>query len=280
VGPDLVIAQLSDLHCGSAHFDARLLATAVDELLADPPDLVVVGGDLTAEGYAHEFRLARQHLQPLVDGDLDVLVVPGNHDSKNVGYVHFRDCFGSGDVPDRADRALTLAAGGGRVRVVAVDSSKPDVAEGEVGRERYGWVRQQFEGDWDLKVFVLHHHLVPVPGTGRERNTVWDAGDVLALLAGSGVDLVLSGHKHVPHVWLLDGMLLVNSGTVSSHRLRGYTRPSYNRIEATPAEVRVTLRSPGEGERLAAVLDRRRMALTRAEAAVGVYEVNVYKVTV
>ena len=119
------------------------------------------------------------------------------------------------------------------ISVVAIDSSKPDLAEGEVGRERYPWIREQFTTDADLRIFVLHHHLVPVPGTGRERNTVWDAGDVLALLAEMKVDIVLSGHKHVPHVWLLDHVLLVNSGTVSSYRLRGYTRPSYNVIEVT-----------------------------------------------
>jgi predicted phosphodiesterase len=102
---------------------------------------------------------------------------------------------------------------------------------------------------------------VPVPGTGRERNTVWDAGDVLALLSDAGVNLVLSGHKHVPYVWLINDVLVVNSGTVSSHRLRGYVRPSYNVIEVTEERVAVTLRYPGTGERHAADLQRREMRL-------------------
>ena len=62
---------------------------------------------------------------------------------------------------------------------------------------------------------MLHHHLVAVPNTGRERNTVSDAGDVLALLSASKVDLVLSGHKHVPHVWSVDGVMVVTSGTAT-----------------------------------------------------------------
>ena len=274
---EFVIAQLSDLHCGSPYFDADLLTTAVNETLAVEPDLVVIGGDLTTDGYAHEFRMAQEHLQPLFDKGLNVLVVPGNHDSKNVGYLHFRDTFGPGDVADKGDRVLSLSLPGGaadrplRAQVVAIDSSKPDLAEGEVGRERYRWIRQQFDVETDFKIFVHHHHLVAVPGTGRERNTVWDAGDVLALLAECKVDLVLSGHKHVPHVWLLDHVLLVNSGTVSSHRVRGYTRPSYNVIEVTPSEVRVTLRYPGTGERLAGVLDRDRMALTTSADLAGMF---------
>ena len=66
---------------------------------------------------------------------------------------------------------------------------------------------------------------MPVPGTGRERNQVLDAGDVLSLLRQCEVDLVLSGHRHVPYVWPIAGMLLVHSGTVSTLRTRGLPQP-------------------------------------------------------
>jgi 3',5'-cyclic AMP phosphodiesterase CpdA len=275
-GP-FVIAQLSDLHCGSPHFDPVLLEAAVNETLGLEPDLVVVGGDLTADGYANEFGIAHRFLAPLLESELKTIVIPGNHDSKNVGYLHFRDTFGPGDINDKGDRVLRVRreASPGHpsvtAQVVAVDSSKPDIAEGEIGRERYPWIRQELSADADLKVFVLHHHLVSVPGTGRERNIVWDAGDVLALLANLRVDLVLSGHKHVPHVWLLDQVLIVNSGTVSSHRLRGYTRPSYNVIEVTPETIRVTFKYPGTGERLAAELDREQMTLHTSDELAGMF---------
>lgn len=257
-----LIAQLSDIHCGSPFFDPQLLRHAVEEVKAVAPDLIIVGGDLTTDGYAHEFRDAQNHLQPLLDAALTTVVIPGNHDAKNVGYLHFVDCFGPGDVPGKGDRVLHLTGSTGQaVTLVAMDSTKPDLAEGEIGRERYSWIRQQFAPPADLRIFGLHHHLVPVPGTGRERNTVWDSGDVLALLSEVGVDVVLSGHKHVPFVWLLNNLLVVNSGTVSSHRLRGYVRPSYNLLEITPDRIVVTLRYPGTGERHAADLDRREMRL-------------------
>ena len=44
-------------------------------------------------------------------------------------------------------------------------------------------------------------------------------------------NLVLSGHKHVPYAWRLENLFIVNTGTVSSLRLRGNTRPCYNVIE-------------------------------------------------
>ena len=263
-----LIAQLSDIHCGSPFFDQQLLRHAVEEVRALAPDLVLIGGDLTSDGYAHEFRDAQTQLAPLLEAEITTVVIPGNHDAKNVGYLHFTDSFGPGDVPGKGDRVLHLTGrmGAGAeeldaVTLVAMDSTKPDLAEGEIGRERYSWIRQQFSGPAAFRVFALHHHLIPVPGTGRERNTVWDSGDVLALLGEAGVHLVLSGHKHVPHLWLLDHVLIVNSGTVSSHRVRGYTRPSYNIIEVSPDRVRVTLAYPGTGQRMAGELDRGRMAL-------------------
>jgi Icc protein len=271
-----VIVQLSDLHCGSPYFDAALLQHAVSETIAIDPDLVLVGGDLTAEGYTNEFSDAQEQLAPLFAAGLRTVVIPGNHDAKNVGYLHFQDTFGHGDVPGKGDRCLMVSGGSNgdspmSARIVAMDSTKPDLAEGEIGRERYGWIKAQFDGAADIRIFALHHHLVPVPGTGRERNTVWDAGDVLALLCELDVHLVLSGHKHVPYVWLLNGVLVVNSGTVSSYRLRGYTRPSYNVIEIAPGSIRVTLKYPGTGERLAGELDRTRMRLETTPEIAGMF---------
>jgi 3',5'-cyclic-AMP phosphodiesterase len=250
-GHHLTIAQLSDIHCGHPMFDGELLDHAIEEIRELKPDLVVVAGDLTSEGYAPQFRQAKRYLDRL-EG-LEMVVIPGNHDLMNVGFLHFRDAFG------RSDRVVRLpfAAPEGEVpqqfaSIVAVNSSKPDLAEGEIGHTKYDWIRKSYEWPDDYRIFVLHHHLVSVPGTGRERNIVWDAGDVLALLSELDVKLVLCGHKHVPNVWQFGEMLLINSGTASSHRVRGYTRPSYNVIDITSERVRIVQRYPGLGEVVAA----------------------------
>ena len=60
-----------------------------------------------------------------------------------------------------------------------------------------------------------------------------------------GVDLVLCGHKHVPNVWRLEDMLIVNAGTACTHRLRGHVKPCYNIIEIIDhRRVRVLLKEP------------------------------------
>ncbi|HEV2754624.1 MAG TPA: metallophosphoesterase [Actinomycetota bacterium] len=250
-GHHLTIAQISDMHCGHPMFDGDLLDHAIDEISELKPNLVAVVGDLTSEGYGPQFRQAKRYLDRL--SHLEMIVIPGNHDLMNVGFLHFRDAFGKSDRVVR----LPMTSPDGRepqrwATVVAVNSSKPDLAEGEVGHIRYDWIRAAYEWPDDYRIFILHHHLVSVPGTGRERNIVWDAGDVLALLTELDVSLVLAGHKHVPNVWQFGEMLLVNSGTASSHRVRGYTRPSYNVIEIDDEKVRIVQRYPGLGETVAA----------------------------
>ena len=165
-------------------------------------------------------------------------MVPGNHDSRNVGYVHFESLF--------TQRDSIVRFGG--VTVVGIDSSEPDLDNGRIGRHRYPWIRDALmEHPEDFKIFTLHHHLLPIPGTGRERNVVHDAGDVLEILVNCGVDLVLSGHKHVPYAWRLEDMFIVNTGTVSTLRLRGNTKPCYNVVDIEGERVRVTRNYPFRG---------------------------------
>ena len=213
----VLIAQLSDVHVGGARYSHELLQTAIAEINAAEPDIVVVAGDLTDDGYPDQYPLAKQELEAIACEH--VILVPGNHDARNVGYVLFEDTFGA------RDRRVRLECAGHDVALVAVDSSKPDLDEGEIGREHYGWIEEGFAGEADLRIFVCHHHLMPVPGTGRERNQVLDAGDVISLLRQLSVDLVLSGHRHVPYVWPVAGMYIVHSGTVSTRRTRGFPHP-------------------------------------------------------
>jgi 3',5'-cyclic-AMP phosphodiesterase len=70
------------------------------------------------------------------------------------------------------------------------------------------------------------------------------------VLQQAGVDLVLSGHKHVPYAWRIEDLFVVNAGTVSSLRLRGHTRPCYNVVEIGPDQVEIYRRYPFHGREL------------------------------
>src|SRR6267378_8140464 len=226
------IVQLSDLHCGQQFFLPNLLERAIAEVNELAPNVVVISGDLTSHGFREEYAVAKDYLDQIECQSM--VVIPGNHDSRNVGYVHFEEMFG--------DRNSVLRVDG--VTIVAVDSTEPDLDNGQIGRGRYKWIQEQFSDPADLRVFVLHHHLLPIPGTGRERNIVNDAGDALEALQHAGVDLVLGGHKHVPYAWRLEDLFIVNAGTVSSSRLRGKGRPCYNVVEVEGTHVNVWRKYP------------------------------------
>jgi 3',5'-cyclic-AMP phosphodiesterase len=235
------IVQISDIHVGSGLFRPELLDAAIEETNALEPDLVAIAGDLTMEGYRWEFEEAKGYLDRLECQN--VVVVPGNHDAKNVGYRHFEEFFGL------REGAVTLNVPEGEAKIVALDSTKPDLDEGEVGREHYAWIDSEFR-NWERgpKIVIVHHHILAVPGTGRDVNNLRDAGDVMAIFRELKVDMVLSGHRHVPYVWSISGVRVVHSGTASSMRVRGTMPPSYNVIEIDDQSVRITLKQPAKGK--------------------------------
>lgn len=258
----LRIAHISDIHAGEVTFQHDVMAEAIRKINAMSPDIVVVAGDLTAAGYADEYQEAAGILAQI---EYPKIVIPGNHDARNVGWVHFENYFGhrysrtrQEFEPERAER---LQATG--FTVVGVDSSEPDVDEGRVGRDRYNWVQAQFDDPDDIKVFVIHHHLVSIPGTGRERNIITDAGDLLAKLTTLDIDLILSGHKHVPFFWGVNGILIANSGTCATKRLRGLTPSSWNEVEIDASTIKVFLHYPDGRRELSVIFSRKTRALTR-----------------
>lgn len=258
----LRIAQISDIHCGEGSFDAKMMASAIERINQMAPDVVCIVGDLTAAGYEWEFEEASGWIAQI---EHPKIVVPGNHDSRNVGYIHFEHFFGDrfsryrqAFPPERGER---LGASG--FTIVAVDSSEPDLNDGRVGREHYPWIKKGFDEPEDIKVFIIHHHLVSIPGTGRERNIILDAGDVLAELTQLDIDVVLSGHKHVPYFWGVNGVLICNSSTATTRRVRGRTPPSWNELQIDASTIKTYTHYEDGRRELASIFSLRTRQMTR-----------------
>ncbi|MFX1319141.1 MAG: metallophosphoesterase family protein [Promethearchaeota archaeon] len=213
------IIQISDLHVGESGYRKDMIVSAVDEINKMNPNLVMVCGDLTWNGVREQFIEARDILQNI---EAPIIHTMGNHDASNVGYMTFEELFGPRFAEYKDDTIFLMAA----------DSSEPDLDTGHIGREGRSCIDKSFSSvdEGLLKVFALHHHLVPVPRSGRERDNMVDSGDMLELLMHKGVGLVLSGHRHYPWVWRLENMVLVYSGTSGSPRLRGSPCQNYNII--------------------------------------------------
>lgn len=247
-----VIAQVSDIHCGDPRFDFGLMESLIDEVNVLRPDLVVVPGDLTSDGFADQFEAAHDWISQI--SCPRKVVVPGNHDARNVGLIHFETQFpklNQSTIMPMRDRC-------GSVLLLSADTSKADMNEGEFGRERLRWLSDKMRRSTeDLKVLVMHHHIVSVPGTGRERNILWDDGDLLEVLSECRADLVLCGHRHVPYVWNVNGIAIAMSGTACTRRTRGRTPPSFNIVRVRPDQIEVTMRNTGAPTQRTVVLPRR-----------------------
>jgi len=217
------IVHISDIHVAEQHFLPDLLERVIIDINEIEPEIVVVTGDLTENGYQSEFKRAKSYIDK-IECNVKV-VIPGNHDARNVGYIGFEEIFGHRSLKEKY-KGITIAG---------IDSTQPDLDDGHVGREKYGWIEKCMDTG-DFKVVALHHHLIPIPKTGREKQIPMDAGDVLELLVRCKVDLVLCGHRHVPWIWNLNGIIITNAGTACTNRVKWNIPQSFNLIEIEEEE--------------------------------------------
>lgn len=227
------IAHLSDLHVGAINFREDLLMDAIKRINELNPDIAIVTGDVTENGYYLEFERVVWFLDHI---EAPLLVVPGNHDSRHIGNECFEELI--------KERYGTLKDKKHGIKVIGMDSSEPDLDYGKIGRSQQKLMEDELKKSENknyYKIIALHHHIIPVPKTGRERNVLTDAGDILKSLIEGKADIVLSGHKHVPHVWLLEKTAFVTAGTVSTLKLRGKDTSSFNTVDIRDNYVEIVL---------------------------------------
>ncbi len=233
---NLLLVHMSDMHCGPK-LEGNTLQQAIDEINMLNPDIVVVTGDLTEEGLTNEFQEAKRYLKQLKCKH--VVVGSGNHDSRTTGYLLFPKFFGDpSSVTEIEDIVLIM-----------LNSSRPDREDGEIGYNQGLWLKRCLNQHEDkFKIVALHHHLIPVPDTGMERNTVSDAGDLLRTLILNEVNLVLCGHRHRPWMWTIGTLPIIYAGAISTKRLRGFYQNAYGVIQINDRKVEAKLKVVGNKE--------------------------------
>ncbi len=229
---EMRIAHISDSHIVmGGEFQKEAFSQIIEEINNSACDLVVHTGDITdtglREAYEQSLSLVKSIKKPFV-------VIPGNHDYRNVGYELFEEYYGE----------LNGLKEGEDYVLIHVDSSIPDRNEGRVGSSKFSWLRNQLieHSSKKVKIVAVHHHLVPVPKSGTERNVLFNAGDLMDIFRKYDVDLVLSGHRHYPNVTNVDNMVISNAGCMSCRKVRGGDVCSYNQIVITPQEITVRIR--------------------------------------
>lgn len=233
------IAHISDLHVGALAFKKELINKVINDINNMNPDICIVTGDITENGYYQEFIEAVSYLEQI---EAPLVVVPGNHDARHVGDQCFQKLI--------SERYAIHINKENNFKVLGLDSSEPDLDYGKIGRSQQKWIEKELRADAGLhKIIALHHHIIPVPKTGRERNVLSDAGDILLSVIEGDAHLVLSGHKHMPHVWQMGKTIFATAGTASSMKLRGEEMSSFNTIRIQEDKLDIILHSADGKER-------------------------------
>ena len=223
------IAHISDIHANyGTDFNNNIYEKAVKNLNKFNADFTFISGDLTTDGLLSEYELAQEKLQQ-INGKL--VIVPGNHDERNLGFKLFPEFFGK---PSFIHTYKDLA-------FVGLASSEPDKDDGRLGRGRHELIEQGIHAKKNMTIIGFHHHLIPIPNSGREKNIIEDAGETLDIILKHEVPLVLMGHRHVPYGGKIHKTLLVNAGTFSCNRTRAHFGNTFNVIDIEDDQITVTV---------------------------------------
>ncbi len=234
------ILHISDTHIGEKdHYNKESLKIALKELEDKDLDMLIHSGDLTQDGGLKHYEKAKEIFDKI---SIPHIIIPGNHDKRSGGLSLFKDHFGSPNGVFESQEAV----------VIYVDSAVPDTDIGRVGIVKYDMIKDALaeHTNKSIKIVVLHHHIVPIPKAGRERNVLSNAGDLLELFLKGDVDLVLSGHRHYPNVHRIENTVFVNAGTTSDKKTRYGDINSYNLIHIEKEKLTVkTKRIDGSKEK-------------------------------
>lgn len=186
--------ERSPLYGSGADADANL-AEMLDRLVSSGlrPDALLFTGDLTDRGDAAAYRRLRELVAPAADAlGCEVVWAAGNHDDRRAMRSEL-GLAGAGDEPIVEVRWF------GGMRVIVVDSTVPGAHWGEVPSSQLDRLEGELSTAAPQGTLLLIHH-PPLPTVLDLAVTVElrDQDALAAVLRGSDVRGILSGHVHHP----------------------------------------------------------------------------------
>ncbi len=210
----------------------------LDEVLADPPDVVLLTGDLTFNGAEISHRRLAGKLQRLEDAGIPVLVLPGNHDVYNENAALYRGGsfervpfasgesfaeiyrdFGPGEALSADSDSLSYVWQlNEQVWIMMLDENTAHDFCGLSDRS-FQWIEAQLQKAREEGRFVLvaGHQNVFQHSIFRGGYVIQGAQRLQELLRRYGVPLCLSGHLHTQHVLSEDGLTEIATSALCSY---------------------------------------------------------------
>jgi 3',5'-cyclic AMP phosphodiesterase CpdA len=225
------IAHVSDLHFGDAHPDA--IEPLLETLHELAPDVIAISGDLTQRARRAQFEAAAAFLARLPR--VPRIAVPGNHD------VPFWDVTRRFLAPlRRFDRHVSAerypSYEDPELAIVGLNTARSlTFKNGRVNARQLAMLRARLARvPAGVPRIVVAHHPFALPEDVRASRRVGRAQAALPLFADMGVDVLLTGHRHVSWNACCKGdsgrtTVVVHAGTATSLRLRGEEN-SFNEV--------------------------------------------------
>lgn len=195
------LAQITDTHITSGEllYDREdtlaNLAGALDALERSgrSVDALLLTGDLADAGEPDAYRRIRSVVEP-VAGRLGATVLwgMGNHDERRAFRAGLLDAAPT-------DEPVDLVVDLGGLRLVMVDSTTPGAHDGALDAAQLAWLAEVLSAPAPLgTVLTIHHPPLPAGDVLHELAGFRDRDPLAAVLGGSDVRVVLSGHLHNP----------------------------------------------------------------------------------
>ena len=210
----------------------------LDEVLLDPPHVVLLTGDLTFNGAEISHRRLAGKLQRLEDAGIPVLVLPGNHDVYNENAARYRGGsfervpfadsesfaeiyrdFGPGEALSADSDSLSYVWQlNEQVWIMMLDENTAHDFCGLSDRS-FQWIEAQLQKAREEGRFVLvaGHQNVFQHSIFRGGYVIQGAQRLQELLRRYGVPLCLSGHLHTQHVLSEDGLTEIATSALCSY---------------------------------------------------------------
>jgi 3',5'-cyclic AMP phosphodiesterase CpdA len=198
----MIVCQVSDMHLmaggklaygvvdTAAHF-RRCIAHI--QALPQPPDVVVMTGDLVDGGKPEQYALLREIIAPL---SMPVYLIPGNHDDREALRAAFPDHAYLNQFPPFIQYAIEEH----ELRIVAVDTVIPGQAGGELCAQRLEWLALTLATAPQRPTLLLMHHPPFATGIGFMDEIGLANPEALAQVVSkhAQIERILCGHLHRP----------------------------------------------------------------------------------